>query len=250
MYIEIKAQSHVGLVRAMNEDMILADNRFLRDTSYTIAYTLPPGKRAIFALADGMGGHNAGEVASEQVLVSLRDFYDGLPDGLSSDGLIAAFARWNKEIHAGIMEMGRENPDCLGMGTTLVGFCIYGGRFYWFNCGDSRIYRLHEEKFCQLSTDHSYERLTGMSGYSNLITNCIGGGAEDTFLDMNEMTSLVSSGDLFLLCSDGLTDLVPDSWIERFLKTDASASQLVRMACHSGGRDNVSVCLVKITLPS
>ena len=247
MYIDIKAQSHVGMVRAVNEDMILADNRLIRDASHAIAYDLPQGKRAVFALADGMGGHNAGEVASEQVLESLKDFYDRLPDGLSPDGLIEAFSKWNAEIHAQVTEKGDKEPACHGMGTTLVGFCIYGNRFYWFNCGDSRIYRLHKEKFSQLSIDHSYERMTGRSGYSHLITNCIGGGAESSFLDMDEVCPPVTSGDLFLLCSDGLTDLVSDAWIDRSLKTGISASQLVRMACLSGGHDYVSVCLVKVS---
>lgn len=246
MIVEINAQSHVGLVRQQNEDMILAGTRLIRDASYTISYTLPEGERAIFALADGMGGHNAGEVASEEALSSLSSFFDALPPALSPEQLREAFSQWNQEIHARLLRLGGEDPACQGMGTTLVGMCLYGGRAYWFNCGDSRIYRLHDGQLAQLSTDHSYEHVAGMSGFSHLITNCLGGGCGDTFIDMREMVPPVSSSDLFLLCSDGLTDLVPDSWIERFLKTGASAAQLVKMACHAGGHDNVSVCLLRV----
>lgn len=253
MRLSISAQSHVGLVRTNNEDMILIGSRRVRDEVYEITLPLdidsPP---LVIALADGMGGHQAGEVASEQTLQSLAAFANGLPAGLSAEELTHAFSEWIGTAHSHLLEMGTCDPACQGMGTTLVGLCIYAGRAYWFNCGDSRIYRMRDGELRQLSTDHSYEWATGVKGHSNVITNCVGAGG-GVFLDMCPIDPFPAGGtdgrgDTYLLCSDGLSDLVDDDQLARFLRAEATAPALVRMALQAGGRDNVSAVTVRVAL--
>lgn len=252
LQLSISARSHTGLVRPGNEDMILVEGRLLRDESYEISHTLPASSgKALFAIADGMGGHNAGEVASEEAARSLAAFFQELPTGLSDNDLIAAFNHWLQQAHLHLLQMGTANPAQQGMGTTLVGLCLYEGRCFWFNCGDSRIYHMHGGILSQLSTDHSYEQMTGIKGrFPHAITNCLGANSPHVFLDMVPIRSFVGDDEageeLWMLCSDGLSDLVDDSTIARFLAADATAPALVRLALNAGGRDNVSVCLVRI----
>lgn len=248
MKLSISAQSHTGLVRTNNEDMILIGNRMVRDEAYEIETTLSTDTLFMIAIADGMGGHNAGEVASEQTLQSLSAFASSLPTGLSPDELVQSFSNWIQTAHSQLLEMGISDPTCQGMGTTLVGLCIYEGQAYWFNCGDSRIYRMTDGTLQQLSTDHSYEWATGTKGFSNVITNCVGAGG-GVFLDMAPIPlfpSATCKGEVCLLCSDGLTDMVTDEQLSRFLRAGSTAPALVRMALQAGGRDNVSAVTLRV----
>lgn len=248
MKLSISAQSHVGLVRTNNEDMVLIGTRQVRDEVYEVEIALSHDTPYVIALADGMGGHNAGEVASEETLKSLAGFVGTLPRGLSVEELTATFGQWIRATHTHLQQMGDADPACAGMGTTLVGMCLYEGRMYWMNCGDSRIYRMSGGELRQLSEDHSYERLTGRKDCPNVITNCVGCG-EDVYLDMYPILPTHGGdeeGTVYLLCSDGLTDLIPDEQLSRFLRADLTAPALVRAALGAGGRDNVSAVTVKV----
>lgn len=245
----ISARSHTGLVRPENEDMILADGRLLRDESYEISRPLDTSDKVLFAIADGMGGHNAGEVASEEALRSLSAFFKELPSGLSPAELTASFNRWLKQTHLHLLEMGANNPDQYGMGTTLVGLCLYEGKAFWFNCGDSRIYHMHGGKLTQLSTDHSYGQMTGIKNHlSHAITNCLGANAPHVFLDINPIPLFTDNlqEETFMLCSDGLSDTADHQTLTRFLAAESTAWSFVRLALNAGGPDNTSVCIVRI----
>lgn len=247
MKLSISAQSHVGLVRTNNEDMALIGTRQVRDEVYEVKITLSCDTPYVIALADGMGGHNAGEVASEETLKSLAEFVGTLPHGLSVEKLTEMFGQWIQTTHTHLQRMGDADPTCAGMGSTLVGMCFYEGKMYWLNCGDSRIYRMNEGELQQLSEDHSYERLTGRKDYPNVITNCVGCG-DHVYLDMHPInpTHRVEVEDVYLICSDGLTDLIPDEQLSRFLRADLTAPALVRAALSAGGRDNVSAITIKV----
>lgn len=245
MIIDVSASSNVGLVREQNEDVILVASRLVRDASYNIQLTLGGNERCIFALADGMGGHNAGEVASEETVSRLSDFFYALPAGYSSEELKVAFTHWIGNTHAFLKAMGQDDSAYQGMGTTLVGLCIYGGRVFWFNCGDSRLYCLCENGFTQLSKDHSYEQEGRIGEPTNIITNCVGAG-NSVYVDMREIAATITKGNSFLLCSDGLSDLVDDIQLERLLKAGVAAPQFVKVACNAGGTDNVSVCVLRL----
>ena len=114
------------------------------------------------------------------------------------------------------------------------------------NCGDSRIYRFRNGELEQLSTDHSFAGIYGEMKISSAITNCIGAGCTTTFIDLQEITNDIYPGDVFLICSDGMTDMVDDCHIERLLDIDCNASQLCHAAIDAGGYDNCSACIVKI----
>ena len=112
MKCNVSAQSHVGLRRPNNEDMILIGNRFLRDETYEIKLQIDEHSgNMLFALADGMGGHKGGEVASEEVLKHLSVFFDSLPSGLSPEELRQTLSTWGREVHAHLKEMGTA-PSC------------------------------------------------------------------------------------------------------------------------------------------
>ena len=250
MKLSISAQSHVGLVRTNNEDMALIGIRQVRDEVYEVEIALSRNTPYVIALADGMGGHNAGEVASQETLKSLSELVGTLPCGLSMEELTATFSQWVQKTHAHLQQMGDADPACAGMGTTLVGMFLYEGRMYWMNCGDSRIYRMNGGELQQLSEDHSYERLTGRKDCPNVITNCVGCG-DHVYLDMYTIDPAYGKGleeeeEVYLLCSDGLTDLIPDEQLSRFLRAGLTAPALVRAALGAGGRDNVSAVTVKV----
>ena len=140
----ITAASHVGCIRSNNEDMILVWDRFIRNDSYRTEIYPESINRFVIAVADGMGGHNAGEVASQQAIENLRFFIDDLPVGLSSGDLNEMMAEWLKSINKSIEGRGLSDPSLADMGTTLVGIIYYEHKFYWMNCGDSRLYRLRD----------------------------------------------------------------------------------------------------------
>ena len=246
MNIEVDACSNMGCVRDTNEDMILLMDQFIRDNAISFSMSLNTEDRFIAAVADGMGGHNGGEVASEDSVRDLDSFFYGLPDKLSSELFMESFKQWIQQVHRLIMLKGNSHPDLSGMGTTLVGLLVYENKIFWINCGDSRLYRLRGEILCQISTDHSLREMTGNAqAPSNIIMNSIGAG-ETVFLDITEISGSVFDGDAFLLCSDGLNDMLDDEQIESAL-IKGNASSLVEEALKAGGKDNVSVCLIRFS---
>ncbi|MBP3766697.1 MAG: serine/threonine-protein phosphatase [Prevotella sp.] len=242
----ITACSHVGCIRSNNEDMILVWDQFIRNDFYeTDVY---PGSlnRFVIALADGMGGHNAGEVASQETLSNLHFFINDLPTGLSPGALNDMMNEWLQSINHIIDSRGLSDPTVSEMGTTLIAIIYYEHRFFWLNCGDSRLYRYRDGKLTQLSTDHSLNNMTGTKKHSNIITNCIGGGCHHSFIDMFEFTADVCPGDVYMLCSDGLNDMIADEKIEYIASTGGNASNMCQAAIDAGGYDNVSVCIIRV----
>ena len=246
MKLNISSSSCVGCVRIHNEDMILVGDKYVRDGELSAEADLGAADRFMVALADGMGGHNSGDVASSDVLHNLRFYFDDLPAGMKAGDFNEAFCEWLRSVNKLIDSKGLGNRRYYNMGTTLVAFAYYGADFYWMNCGDSRIYRLHDDGLSQLSTDHSLNTLTGSTQHSNIITNCIGGGCKTSYIDIVNCTASVVPGDTFLLCSDGLNDMVADCDIQRLLNEGADAGALCQAAVDAGGYDNVSACVIKI----
>jgi len=234
----------VGQVREHNEDSIDWDT-----------------ERGMFILADGMGGHNAGEVASALAIESIKHaLYDVLtPEIMNSeivdynDALYEAITYANTEI----FEQALENTEYAGMGTTLVMSLIHNGKARIANVGDSRMYVNNGSTITQLTTDHSLVQEMVDNGYlseeeaysavsRNLITRALGISEE---VDVDLIEHEIQPGDVFLLCSDGLSDLVIDEEISAILTgnqghLDEAAKQLVAAANARGGKDNISVILM------
>lgn len=242
----ISSASKVGCVREQNEDMILVDSHFVRDDDFKTEVNLNHEDRYILAVADGMGGHNRGDVASSDALHNLQYYYHDLPKGLSASDFNEAMVGWLESINNFVVSKGRADEQFKGMGTTLVGLAYYAGDFYSLNCGDSRLYRFRDGELTQLTTDHSLNTVLGSEKHSSIITNCIGGGCTSSYIDIVRLTDDIRRDDIYLLCSDGLTDMVSDSRISRLLADGANANLLCEAAIARGGLDNVSACVIMI----
>ncbi len=244
--IKISASSYRGCIRENNEDMLLIGDYFFRDGTQERQLSLEGIDRMMLALADGMGGHNCGEVASAETLKNLQFFYGDLPTGLDINGFNEALNEWLVSMNRLLEAMGKADNERKMMGTTLVALAYYQGQFYWMNCGDSRLYWFHDGQLHQLTADHSLNALTGEKKHSHIITNCIGGGCKTSFIDIVDCTEKVLPGDTFLLCSDGLSDMLADEQIETLLKQGADSMALCRAAEEAGGYDNVSVIVIHV----
>lgn len=242
----VTASSWRGCVRSNNEDMILVGSSFIRNDDYKTRIELSDTKRTILAVADGMGGHNSGEVASSDTLHNLQFFFNDIPSGLDETGFREMIDEWLESINNIIDSKGRVDEQYRGMGTTLVGMGYYEGNFFTMNCGDSRLYRMRHGTLSQLTTDHSLNNLLGSEKHSSVITNCIGGGTKKSFIDLVQITDNVHSGDIYLLCSDGLTDMLTDEQLVELLVSGSDASKLCHTAEGAGGYDNVSAAVIKI----
>src|SRR5687768_13059849 len=243
-------QTDTGRVREHNED--------------TIAFDADVG---LLVLADGMGGYNAGEVASGIAVKTIVNLVresvaredlraDDRESGMSRPSIILrdAIHRANKIIY----QTARTQPQCEGMGTTIVSALFFDNKVAIAHVGDSRMYRLHNEKFEQVTMDHSLlQELVDRGFYSpeeaqraankNYVTRALG---VEPQVEVEVQEQPVDKGDIFILCSDGLSDMVEDEDIRLTISTfganlDTVAKQLIQLANENGGRDNVSVVLAQ-----
>jgi len=242
--LDVQAASDKGNKRDHNEDMIMIGNTIFRDAKIRLEFDTQ--SQLTLAVADGMGGQNAGEIASEKVLESLLKFCENLDAGYSESHLRSIFNDWVIGIHDQLMDEGNQNPERFGMGTTLCGLVIYACQFYAMNAGDSRLYRFRKGILEQISNDHSLAAASDNPNIpSNIIVNAIGGGKQ-AYLDFEDITDRLDSGDVLLICSDGLSDMLSDTDIENILKNGGSAKSLVDAANNAGGKDNISVILATL----
>lgn len=250
--IKVVRCSDTGRVRDHNEDAVISDMDI-----------------GLLALADGMGGYNAGEVAAELAANTVNKLMReastrhnrGETD--SESGLMRqtialrdAVARANKII----WQTAQTQPNCQGMGTTLASCMFFDNRVSIAHVGDSRVYRLRNERFEQLTLDHSLlQELVDRGFYSreealrstnkNYVTRALG---VEASVDVEVQEETVEPGDIYMLCSDGLTDMVEDEDIHLTISTFSAnlqtvAEQLVELANENGGRDNVTVALAEVT---
>lgn len=246
MLLKSEINSDIGCVRANNEDMILFAGEYFRDNSAKQIVELSDSVRFAAVVADGMGGHKGGEIASEIALRLFDDFLLDLSDGLDESGINLSLKEWTEKTHNIILHRSYELPEQEGMGTTFCGLLFYGEMVFALNIGDSRLYRFRGGILKQLTTDHSIRQLTGdLSQGSNQIYNSLGAG-ESAFIDIKNLSGQMLTEDLYLICSDGLSDMLPDEETERILNENPSAEALITAAKNGGGRDNVSVILLKM----
>ena len=228
------AKTHVGCRRKLNEDAVLA---------------CP--ERRLWAVADGMGGHDAGEVASAMVVEALWRSPSDATGGASAEGALSAL----DDVNARLVEMGHTGFDSRTIGSTVVGLVANGDSFTCFWAGDSRAYQVRDGRILRLSRDHSLvqdlidagmitEREAESHPNANIITRAVGA-AEHLRVDTAPVE--VRPGDLFLLASDGLTRLVSDEEILSALQggdIEASAVNLLELALDRDAPDNVSLIIV------
>jgi protein phosphatase len=250
--LDVASLSHPGMVRTHNEDSIFVD-----------------GEAGLAILADGMGGYSAGEVASG---IAVNVISTGMLPELQSgrelskvdiaSGLTHAALLLQQQIalaNKGIYEAAQARPECAGMGTTLVAAVFFQNRVSIGHIGDSRLYRLRADKFEQLTHDHSLLQEQIDSGmltpeqakYSlnkNLVTRALG---IEAVVPADIAEYRVEADDIFVLCSDGLTDMVEADTVRDIVvakRTDMAeaAAELIDIANQNGGRDNISVVLIRV----
>ena len=228
MRIEVGSATDIGRVRERNEDSILVD---------------PP----LYVVADGMGGHRGGQVASQIALETMEELSTESRSSLAEHVRRANRAVWDRSV---------EDEQLSGMGTTLTAARIEGASALIAHVGDSRAYLLREGELRQLTTDHTLVARMVKSGeiteaeadvhpHKNVLTRALG---TDEQVEVDEDTIALTDGDRLLLCSDGLTGMVTEDQIQAILENSEqpqqAADRLVKAANRAGGIDNISVVLI------
>jgi len=240
--MHVAARSDVGMVRSGNEDSFFA-------------HATKQG--GLFIVADGMGGHAAGEVASEMAVQIVSRELSGLHQ-LTGSAPREKVAESIRNANRAIYDRTINESDKQGMGTTVSVLLISGERWLVGQVGDSRVYLLRDGALTQLTKDHSYVQEQVDAGlltpeqaryhpYSNVITRCVGAGEE---VEADTFSGEFRAGDVFLVCSDGLTGMVDDRRLQQLLLSRASAGRivdaLIAEANYRGGLDNVTAVVVQI----
>ena len=249
--LEIVVRTDPGVMREYNEDAVFANPTL-----------------GLVILADGMGGYNAGEVASNMAVTHLpadleSDFSVRSPHEVGGEAEMDRICHCLVEriaaVNTAIYQASINEPQCAGMGTTLVAAVFCDDAVVVAHLGDSRLYRLRKREFSLLTRDHSYVQdqvdrgLMSAAGARlsrnrGLLTRALG---VDQTVDPELHRHPVQPGDIYLLCSDGLNDMLSDREIGTALHMSSAnlgqaATQLIQMANDRGGRDNVSIILVRI----
>lgn len=225
--------THVGKVRSNNEDALTV---------------IEP---ETFVVADGMGGARAGEVASQTLVETVRNFLRKNPLPWNEKILSQAILLANDKI----LNLARQNEEYSGMGTTATILSLDDKRAYFAHVGDSRLYRLRGGVLKQITEDHSYVGLLIRRGeltaeeahihpMRNVLLQAVGAIPE---LFVDALSFDAESGDTFLLCTDGLTNMVDDATIAEILKSASNpADALIDAALQGGGKDNVTVIVAGV----
>ena len=240
VYIAVSALSHIGAVRDHHEDSLVAGPWTLCATVTESPQTLvfPLGTPLVVAVADGLGGHPGGEVASALVVRQLAQIGPLLD---SEDMLREALGACNAEVYA---EAARD-PALTAMGTTVAGVVVTADLVLAFNVGDSRVYAAGPGGVRQLSTD---DRLSGDDLPPGIVTQALGGSDEVTAVDPHLIMSPLSEDTSYLICTDGLTDPVPADVLDEVLRDHEDGRavfELWKAAVEAGGPDNITIALVR-----
>jgi len=244
--IDIATASHIGKKRPHNEDSVLVDNEL-----------------QVVVLADGMGGYKAGEVASAIAVTTIHQVFadEGKMklkktiDAQTGELMRKAINQANLNIY----KMAHTNPHCSGMGTTVLSVLVTRNKIIVGNVGDSRMYRFRSDDMVQVTKDHTLiQELVDRGLYSaeeanakmpkNLVTRALG---LDRQVMVDVLEEVMQPEDIYLLCTDGLNDMVNDEEIHLTLSKYSAnlaqaANKLVDLANHYGGKDNISVALLRI----
>lgn len=245
--IEFASLSDRGRIRLNNEDSC---GQFIPPTDEQMEEL-----GAVFVVADGMGGHRGGEIASRIAVRTILAFYSANGDEDRSQALARAF----REANTTIIQESVADSTLFGMGTTCTAVALHGGRAYFAHVGDSRAYLLRQEKISQLTHDHSIVGEMVRSGIisdedarnhpkRNVITRSLGA-QDDIAADTPAVPMPLEVGDTFILCSDGLTTYLADEDIAAALGSgspDEACKKMVKTANEQGGRDNITVVVIRV----
>lgn len=234
----------IGLVRQNNEDVWSSEPQV-----------------GLYVIADGMGGHQAGEIAARETVKALCKAVKLKIPTLEANTIsdVSSFLK-RAVIHVNgvVYKLGRTKPELRGMGTTLCCLLFHSKGLAFAHVGDSRIYRLRGNKFEQLTKDHSLFRELVDKGqlneeqitdflYKNIITKAMG---TEPKIEPTVATKRVNDGDIYLMCTDGLSDLLASEEMSKIITSaltiEEAAQNLIAAANDKGGRDNVTVVIAKV----
>lgn len=232
MKLSYQAICHRGLVRGNNEDAVLIGDRILRDDSDSFSFEIPESGIVFPAIVcDGVGGRDGGEVASMMACTELQRFCNSITSDMDENELIMKVKQVFSTCNAMILDRAAGS----GMACTATGIIVLGDNGLVLNAGDSRTYRLRYDNFKQITRDHTLVR-----DGRHLISNCLG--IDDASVDIT-LTAVVP-GDIFIIASDGLFDMLDDNTIAA---NASSADSLLDLAMKEGGFDNTSVISLQFT---
>jgi protein phosphatase len=278
--VEFAARTHVGKVRPHNEDsyLIFRTARTFKRLYTSLADHLLPARFEedgyVMAVADGMGGHGAGDVASSLALrTAVALILNAAHWALKLDHpverehevrqAIDRGTRYFQQIHQALAQQAQADPSLARMGTTLTASYSFGSDLFILHVGDSRAYLFRQGQLRQLTRDHTMVQTMVEAGVlsreqaarhrlRHVLTRALGGGGGESPVDVNHRE--LQDGDVVLLCSDGLSGMVPDEQIREVLargeECEAACQALVDRALDAGGKDNVTVLLARYRLPA
>ena len=242
--VEVFGLSDVGCIRELNEDC------------YCICGFGDNSERGFGILADGMGGHNAGEVASQNAVKLIAEEMNRLLESGEKE-IPGQLSRAVSAANTGVYTMASENPIHRGMGTTVVTAFIDDGTAYVANVGDSRAYAVRDDEIVQITTDHSVVSELVMRGtitkeearlhpQKNIITRAVG---TDKSVRTDIFEYNYSPGDVMIICSDGLSTMLDDNRILEIIKSkktsEDTVNSLIAAAKDEGGLDNITVICIR-----
>lgn len=242
--VEVFGLSDVGCIRELNEDC------------YCICGFGDNSERGFCILADGMGGHNAGEVASQNAVKLIAEEMNRLLESGEKE-IPGQLSRAVSAANTGVYTMASENPIHRGMGTTVVTAFIDDGTAYVANVGDSRAYAVRDDEIVQITTDHSVVSELVMRGtitkeearlhpQKNIITRAVG---TDKSVRTDIFEYNYSPGDVMIICSDGLSTMLDDNRILEIIKSkktsEDTVNSLIAAAKYEGGLDNITVICIR-----
>ncbi len=241
--IKAYAKSDIGKVREMNQD-----DYYLSDSLDEVQ---------LYMLADGMGGYNGGEIASQLAIQTAKSYIENNFKEIEKDkdSIIQLIGSSMEYANMVVYEKSKENKELEGMGTTLEICLIYNNKAFIGHVGDSRIYRIRKDFMRKLTQDHSYVQKLVKDGtitqeeaihhpQKNMLMKALGCNA---FVEPDVMVKGFLKDDIFVMCSDGLTNLVAQEDIFRLAKKDIEQApkELVEIANQNGGYDNITVVIIK-----
>jgi serine/threonine protein phosphatase PrpC len=242
-YSVVTALSHAGLVRDHNEDSLVIGQWTLcaaeTETPQTLVF--PIANPLLVAVADGLGGHPGGDVASSLVVRELARAARTLD---SEDGLRDVLNTCNRALY----DIAADQPVLMAMGTTVAGVLLASDQVFAFNIGDSRVYTHGPDGLRQISVDDSPPLAPGQE-HTVIVTQVLGGGLSYADVEPHVSAFPQTTEMRWLICSDGLSDLVPNQTLSDLLhETDDSraAFELWKAAMEAGGHDNITLALVRV----
>ncbi|MFJ8106655.1 PP2C family protein-serine/threonine phosphatase [Streptomyces sp. NPDC096132] len=243
-YVAVSALSHPGLLRERNEDSLVVGPWTLCATVTENPQTLvfPLGTPLLVAVADGLGGHPGGDVAS--ALVARRIASVG-PLLTGEDAVRDALNACNRAVYEAA---GEEGSGLTGMGTTVAGIVVLPGSALVFNVGDSRVYAASRDGLRQVSVDDSPPLPPGRRTTS-LVTQCLGGSLDFRAVQPHVTTAPLTPGDRYLICTDGLSDPVTTDVLDDVMREHddvRAAFELWKSAIAAGGPDNITLAVVRV----